>query len=265
MRRLTFDFYRRSALRASPPMPSKTWTRGDATAAPSTTTDAANPKLNASSAAPAKRKTTWERGVDSTNAPTGTKAVPTTTSATKRPRRSVDGAASKPPAKASLNATAAPFEPKRALEAKLKAVEEEKAKLRAAIEAQKRKVEDARAAKEKKDADARDKAERVKRAGNLLSGFRGVRKAVEEREEKLAPQAEQLSAAEIERRAVQRVVLAGSDWAILDLPPGSQKKWIKKSYMELAKILHPDKCQAPGAKEAFQKLSKAYRALSSSD
>ena len=246
-------------------MPSKTWTRGDATAAPTATTEATKSKHVTTAAAPSKRKATWERGVDALSPSTGTKATVPTASATKRPRRSVDGAASKAPTKASLNATAAPFEPKSALEAKLKAVEAEKAKLRAAIEAQKRKMDEAKAAKEKKDADARDKAERVKRAGNLLSGFRGVRKAVEEREEKLAPQAEQLSAAEIERRAVQRVVLAGSDWAILDLPPGSQKKWIKKSYMELAKILHPDKCQAPGAKEAFQKLSKAYRALSSTE
>jgi curved DNA-binding protein CbpA len=28
---------------------------------------------------------------------------------------------------------------------------------------------------------------------------------------------------------------------------------------ELARALHPDKCRAPGAKDAFQKLLRAYQ------
>ena len=51
--------------------------------------------------------------------------------------------------------------------------------------------------------------------------------------------------------------------ASLRLAAGLAKEvWVTKSYRELAKILHPDKCAAPGAKEAFQKLNKAYKALS---
>ena len=141
----------------------------------------------------------------------------------------------------------------------MRAVEAEKAKLKAALEAA------AREKAEKRDREAAKVAESARReraAGNLLSGFRGVRKNAEEREEKLAAPVENLSPEEIERRAVQRVQLAGTDWQVLDLPPGSQRKWVTKSYRDLAKILHPDKCSAPGAKEAFQKLNKAYRALS---
>lgn len=166
-----------------------------------------------------------------------------------------------------MRAGASAFEPasrrveREALEAKMRAVEAEKAKLKAAIEAA------AREKAEKRDREAAKAAESARReraAGNLLSGFRGVRKNAEAREEKLAAPVENLSPEEIERRAVQRVQLAGTDWQVLDLPPGSQKKWVTKSYRDLAKILHPDKCSAPGAKEAFQKLNKAYRALSGS-
>jgi len=241
-------------------MPSKTWTRGDG--APTKSPSAKQTiKSTVASDVAVKRKATWERGVD----PEPLGAPASAAGVAKRPRRSVDGASHPAPLGAKLSAKAPPFEPKRAIEAKLKAVEDEKAKLRAAIEAQRRRVDEARDAKEKKETEIRDKAERAKRAGNLLSGFRNVRKVAEEREDDVETVVEELSAEEIELRAVRRVALAGSDWAILDLPPGSQKKWIKKSYMELAKVLHPDKCRAAGAKEAFQKLSKAYRALSSSD
>ena len=57
-------------------------------------------------------------------------------------------------------------------------------------------------------------------------------------------------------RNARRDGLAGARFTVR-----SQKKWVTKAYRELAKLLHPDKCSAPGAKEAFQKLNKAYGAL----
>lgn len=37
---------------------------------------------------------------------------------------------------------------------------------------------------------------------------------------------------------------------------------MKKSYRKAALVLHPDKCQLEGGKEAFQKLSSAFGCLS---
>ena len=229
-------------------MPGRTWTRGDRANGGETAT--ATTSKSAKSSAPSttvgsKRRATWTRDGS----------------------RGDEDAAGRGETRR-LRAEASAFEPasvkaqREALEAKMKKVEAEKAKLRAALEGK------AREAREKKARDAEraaDAARRERAAGNLLSGFRGVRKRNEDDGDAnggfVAPEV-QLSQEEIERRAVQRVTLAGTDWQVLDLPPGSQKKWVTKSYRELAKILHPDKCAAPGAKEAFQKLNKAYKALS---
>ena len=67
------------------------------------------------------------------------------------------------------------------------------------------------------------------------------------------------NAGERAARAVRRVMAAGTDWQVLDLPPNAQQKCVRQSYRDLAKRLHPDKCKAPGAKDAFQKLSRAYK------
>ena len=72
----------------------------------------------------------------------------------------------------------------------------------------------------------------------------------------------ELTAEEIDRVAVRRVMAAASDWAVLDLAVNAQAKWVRQAYRDLARRLHPDKCKAPGAKDAFQKLSRAYQNIS---
>ena len=185
---------------------------------------------------------------------------------------------SPPPDPAAAAAAAKAAEAKAALEAKIKAAQDEAAKMKRSIEAA------AKAAQEKKEAAAREaaakaalerkekeleKANRAKKASNLLSGFASARKrhgvgtaegaAAAEAAEAAAAAEAALTPEEVDRRAVRRVMMAGTDWAILDLPPNAQAKWVKQSYRELARVLHPDKCRAPGAKDAFQKLLRAYQ------
>merc|ERR1719399_1414017 len=48
---------------------------------------------------------------------------------------------------------------------------------------------------------------------------------------------------------------------MLEVPRDSGEDVVKKAYKKLALRLHPDKCKAPGAEEAFKKLSKAFQCL----
>ena len=137
-----------------------------------------------------------------------------------------------------------------------------------------------RAALERKEAELA-KAERALAASNLLSGFAGARArtgagthsgvplgaegtvggavARDAAPSELTPE---LTAEELDRIAVRRVMAAGSDWAVLDLAVNSHATWVRRAYRDLARRLHPDKCKAPGAKDAFQKLSRAYQNIS---
>ena len=107
------------------------------------------------------------------------------------------------------------------------------------------------------------KQKKQKAASNLLSGFAAARKkhgvgTADGPKPAVEPEVE-LTQEEKDRQEVRRVMMATSDWQVLNLVPNAQPKWVKQAYRELAKVLHPDKCKAPGAKDAFQKLSKAYQ------
>ena len=109
-----------------------------------------------------------------------------------------------------------------------------------------------------------EKQKKQKAASNLLSGFAAARKkhgvGTADGPETTEPTPEvELTQEEKDRQEVRRVMMATSDWQVLNLVPNAQPKWVKQAYRELAKVLHPDKCKAPGAKDAFQKLSKAYQ------
>ena len=202
----------------------------------------------------------------------------------------------------SLNPSAKKFRPAAdaaaaaAAKAKAAAKAELEAKLAAAkaeAEAMKREIaERAASARRRKDAAAKEaearaalrrkeaalaKAERAKAASNLLSGFAGARRrtgagthagnanstgggeGIDAADDEAVPE---LTAEEIDRVAVRRVMAAASDWAVLDLAVNAQAKWVRQAYRDLARRLHPDKCKAPGAKDAFQKLSRAYQNIS---
>ena len=63
------------------------------------------------------------------------------------------------------------------------------------------------------------------------------------------------------KKQIERVLQAGTDWAVLNLPRGSKKKWLTQSCRELAKSLHPDKCGCRGQSKRF-KVKEAYENLS---
>ena len=73
------------------------------------------------------------------------------------------------------------------------------------------------------------------------------------------PEAARRAADEAE---VTRVLGSLTDADVLGLPPRPSAEVVKQAYRTLAKKLHPDKCTASRAKDAFQRVHKAYQRLS---
>ena len=61
--------------------------------------------------------------------------------------------------------------------------------------------------------------------------------------------------------AIARVLAAADAYEALGVERGASPAACKKAYRKLALRLHPDKCQAPHAEEAFKRVSAAYAAL----
>jgi hypothetical protein len=64
---------------------------------------------------------------------------------------------------------------------------------------------------------------------------------------------------------VQRILRTKDYYDILGIPKDSHEDDVKKAYKKLALKLHPDKNKAPGAEEAFKKVSKAVQCLQDAD
>jgi len=60
---------------------------------------------------------------------------------------------------------------------------------------------------------------------------------------------------------VQRILRTKDYYEILGVPKESNEDTVKKAYKKLALKLHPDKNKAPGAEEAFKKVSRAAQCL----
>mmetsp|Transcript_18089 Transcript_18089/g.41934 ORF Transcript_18089/g.41934 Transcript_18089/m.41934 type:complete len:381 (-) Transcript_18089:127-1269(-) len=66
-------------------------------------------------------------------------------------------------------------------------------------------------------------------------------------------------------KEVQRILRTRDYYEILGLSRDAGDDAVKKAYKKLALKLHPDKNTAPGAEEAFKKVSKAFQCLQDQD
>ena len=53
----------------------------------------------------------------------------------------------------------------------------------------------------------------------------------------------------------------GDAYALMGLEPDARGADVKKRYMRLSLLIHPDKCSHPQAQRAFQAVSKASKQL----
>jgi curved DNA-binding protein CbpA len=61
---------------------------------------------------------------------------------------------------------------------------------------------------------------------------------------------------------IKRIKGESNYYALLNVSKGCSEAELKKAFRKFALLLHPDKCQAIGAEEAFKKISSAYQCLS---
>lgn len=66
-------------------------------------------------------------------------------------------------------------------------------------------------------------------------------------------------------KLVQRILRTKDYYEILEIRNPASEDDVKKAYRKLALKLHPDKNHAPGAEEAFKKVSKAVQCLSDAE
>ncbi|CAK0805112.1 unnamed protein product [Prorocentrum cordatum] len=66
-------------------------------------------------------------------------------------------------------------------------------------------------------------------------------------------------------RLVQRILRTKDYPAVLEVDRGASEDAVKRAYKKLALKLHPDKNSAPGAEEAFKKLSKVVQCLTDAE
>jgi len=64
---------------------------------------------------------------------------------------------------------------------------------------------------------------------------------------------------------VQKILRTKDYYVILGVPKDASEDAVKKAYKKLALKLHPDKNKAPGAEEAFKKVSKAVQCLTNAE
>ncbi|GAB0494183.1 hypothetical protein MMPV_005473 [Pyropia vietnamensis] len=63
---------------------------------------------------------------------------------------------------------------------------------------------------------------------------------------------------------VARIKAAANYYVVLHASPDASPAQLKKNYYTLARLLHPDKCNVPGADDAMKEVSLAYDTLSNS-
>ncbi|OII75589.1 uncharacterized protein cubi_02110 [Cryptosporidium ubiquitum] len=73
------------------------------------------------------------------------------------------------------------------------------------------------------------------------------------------------SASETSESMCKRILKAKNFYDTLGIPKDADDAAIKKAYKKLALQLHPDKCKAPSAEEAFKRIAMAFQTLSDAE
>jgi TolA-binding protein len=140
--------------------------------------------------------------------------------------------------------------------------------LKAAIMQQQAKKDALKAAQEVQQQQQKQQQEMEQRKSRLNSAFgsafANAAKAQAEAKQQAAAAAAAAAAAigsDADTEEVKRVLASKTHYDVLQLKPGCGSGALKKRYREMAVRLHPDKCKADKASDAFQRAHTAYQEL----
>ncbi|GMH33153.1 hypothetical protein BSKO_00987 [Bryopsis sp. KO-2023] len=137
-------------------------------------------------------------------------------------------------------------------EAKEKQIDE----LRRSINQQEEKLKRGKAVLDQKQVD--EKLEQQKHKERKLKIKRSFQMAFNVKEAPPEAPAPEKSVPAVSKSDVERLLKSASDYECLQVKTGECSAVIKKKFKEMARMFHPDKCKIEGAKEAFQRLNRAY-------
>lgn len=137
-------------------------------------------------------------------------------------------------------------------EAKVKQINE----LRRSINQQEEKLKRGKAVLDQKQVD--EKLERERHKERKLKIKRSFQMAFNVKEAPPDVPVSDRATPAVSKSDVERLLKSTSDYECLQVKTGECSAVIKKKFKELARMFHPDKCKIEGAKEAFQRLSRAY-------
>ena len=154
--------------------------------------------------------------------------------------------------------------------AQVREVEERKKRLKREI--QDKKEAAARAAKAKAQQEAlreavlksKKEAEHKQKVARLAAGFGAIAERPAAGAADEAAPAAPAARTVADEREVKRVLGCLNNYQIFGVAPSAEGGAIRKAYLKLSRSLHPDKCKVPGATDAFQRVTKAYKDLMSS-
>lgn len=139
------------------------------------------------------------------------------------------------------------------------------------MQAAKERAQQLETAEKKRLEKEREESKRKERAANIVKGFAavgGTDIAAERlaRWERMAAEQKDAAAKEEAACEVRRVLNCTSARDVLGLGAleAAEISLVKRNYKLLARALHPDKCSHANAKEAFQKVHRAYEELKNS-
>ena len=142
------------------------------------------------------------------------------------------------------------------------------AALKARIQREQVKQEALRAAEQVAQQQAAQQQEMEQRKSRLNSAFGSAfanaakaQAAAKQQAAAAAAAAAAASGVDLDAEEVKRVLASKSHYEVLRLQPGCGSAALKKRYREMAVKLHPDKCKAAQASDAFQRAHTAYQEL----
>lgn len=140
--------------------------------------------------------------------------------------------------------------------------------LKVAIQQQQAKKDALKAAQEVQQQQQKQQQEMEQRKSRLNSAFgsafANAAKVQAEAKQQAAAAAAAAAAAigsDADTEEVKRVLASKTHYDVLQLKPGCGSAALKKRYREMAVRLHPDKCKADKASDAFQRAHTAYQEL----